>query len=63
MTIASKLDMSYEFYFKQNMQYVEWRLNKTISWVMALDVSGTLIGTCEIGDEKNESISLSSLVR
>ena len=26
-TIANKMDMSYNFYFKHNMQAVEWKLN------------------------------------
>ena len=34
-----------------------------ISWVMALYISGTLFGSCGIGDEEGESISLSSLDR
>ena len=34
-----------------------------ISWVIALYVSGTLFGSCGIGDEEGESISLSSLDR
>ena len=34
-----------------------------IIWVMALHVSGTLFGSCGIGDEQGESISLSSLDR
>ena len=33
------------------------------SWVMALYVSGTLFGSCGIGDEQSESIALSSLDR
>ena len=32
-----------------------------ISWVMALYVSGTSFGSCGIGAEESESISLSSL--
>ena len=34
-----------------------------ISWVMALYVSGTLLGSCRVGDEEGEAISLSSLDR
>ena len=31
ITIANKLDMSYNFYFKHNMHAVEWKLNAMIN--------------------------------
>ena len=31
ITIANKLDMSYDFYIKHNMHAVEWRLNAIIN--------------------------------
>ena len=31
ITIAHKLDMSYNFYIRQNMQAVEWKLNAMIN--------------------------------
>ena len=31
ITIAIKLDMSYDFYIKHNMHAVEWNLNATIN--------------------------------
>ena len=30
-TIANKMDMSYDFFFKHNMQAVEWKLNAMIN--------------------------------
>ena len=31
ITIANKMDMSYDFYIKQNMHAVEWKLNAMIN--------------------------------
>ena len=31
MTIANKLDMTYDFYIKHNMHAVEWKLNKMLN--------------------------------
>ena len=31
VTIAKKMDMSYDFYIKQNMHAVEWKINALIN--------------------------------